>query len=83
MDSCLFTFFNASCWFCVCSSRPEDRGHQKEAAAVHRAMQVTPQLAEPLICLCHASLSRPDQPGQTSNTHKACCFCGFGSYFEV
>lgn len=64
-------FFNASCWFRVCSSRPEDRGHQEEAAAVHRAVQVAPQLAEPLVRLRHAGLSRPDQPGQRSNTHEA------------
>lgn len=54
-------------WF-VCFSRPEDRGHQEEAAAVHRAVQVAAQLAESLVRLRHASVGRPHQPGQRSNT---------------
>lgn len=56
------------CVLCVIS-RPEDRGHQEEAAAVHRAVQVAPQLAESLVRLRHASGSCPHQPGQNTPTH--------------
>lgn len=51
--------------FCLCCSGPEDRGHQEEAAALHRTLQVPPQLPEPYVCLCCACLGRPRQPGPT------------------
>lgn len=52
---------------CLCCSRPEDRGHQEEAAAVHRAVQVAPKLAESLVRLRPTSVRRPHQPGQRSH----------------
>lgn len=60
-------YFGLICVCFVCCSCPEDRGHQEETAVVHRALQVTPQLPESLVCLRHTSVSRPHQPGQRSH----------------
>lgn len=65
--SCVDVSLTCVLWF-VCCSRPEDRGHQEEAAVVHRAVQVASQLAESLVRLRHAGVGRPHQPGQKSNT---------------
>lgn len=62
-------YFGLICVCFVCCSCPEDRGHQEETAVVHRALQVTPQLPESLVCLRHTSVSRPHQPGQRSHSH--------------
>lgn len=53
--------------FCLLCSRPEDCGHQEEAAAVHRTLQVFTQFPESLVCLHHPGLCRPRQPGQRSH----------------
>lgn len=45
------------------TSCPEDCRHKEEAAAVHRALQVAPQLPEPLLRLLRAGVRRAHQPG--------------------
>lgn len=63
-------------FFCLCCSCSEDRGHQEEAAAVHRAVQVAPQLAEPLLCVHDSGVSSAREPGQRSHANygKNKCF---------
>lgn len=45
------------------TSCPEDCCHEEEAATVHRALQVAPQLPEPLLRLLRAGVRRAHQPG--------------------
>lgn len=49
---------------CLCCSGSENCGDTEEAAAVHRPLQVPPQLSQPLICLFPACVSRAHQPGE-------------------
>lgn len=45
------------------TSCPEDRGHEEEAAALHRALQVAPQLPQPLVRLLLTGVRCAHQPG--------------------
>lgn len=47
---------------CSC---PEDCRHEEEAAAVHRSLQVPPQLAQPLVSLLRTGVCRAHQPGMS------------------
>lgn len=50
--------------FCLLpTSCPEDRGHEEEAAAVHRALQVAAQLPQPLVRLFRTGVRRAHKPG--------------------
>ena len=46
-------------------SCPEDCCHEEEAAAVHRSLQVPPQLAQPLVRLLRTGVRRAHQPGMS------------------
>lgn len=46
-------------------SCPEDCCHEEEAAAVHRSLQVPPQLAQPLVRLLRTGVRCAHQPGMS------------------
>lgn len=57
------TSFTLLSFVSLSTSCSEDCCHKEEAAAVHRALQVAPQLSQPLVRLLRPGVCRAHQPG--------------------